>query len=205
MDSAQALDAERQADTDRQADLREQAAKEERDREELARLRVEEAWQAADLLGCSSASLPEACDALATFVQQNPTSSHIDEARDVLVASSPKVLLLKDDLAWRAADPEECRRPKDKTSCVGIDIYLGQFPDGVHSKEARRLQRSGTPIVAKFRRLRQERELRLWTEARTADVPRPPFPIGARSPSPDGGYGQISEVTGLPRTHYVHD
>ena len=48
--------------------------------------------------------------------------------------------------AWRRAEPERCRQaPEDRQACLGVELFLEQFPDGLYADEARELLQRRLP------------------------------------------------------------
>jgi hypothetical protein len=194
---------ERREDAARASKLREEqeaAAERAREEERAARIAEEDsAWHAANPERCTAPARADACEGVSAFLVAHPDSRYADEGRQLLANAASQIAILRDDEAWAGADVITCQHPTDEGSCSGVHLYLGLFPDGRHAKDARGIERRTAPQITRLRALRERRE-----EEASQDT----FTGTSSYAAPgvyDSGYGAISKVTGLPRTHYVHD
>jgi hypothetical protein len=153
---------------------------EQREREEVAAAKAHEeeevAWQRADAPGCANPRTVDACRGLSLFVARYPSSSDVEEARRILEASAPKIALLEDEAAWKAAHPGLCRprvveRRVVESTCWGVRNYLSHFPNGIHAKEARLRYDQWVAALEKYEKPRRDREIRRWVDAQNATPP----------------------------------
>ncbi|WP_438023922.1 hypothetical protein [Sorangium sp. So ce233] len=146
--AAEAAQAARQAEAEereRQMEL-ERAALEARERHEQE---VRSAWERTDRESCRAPVTETACDSLSDFVNRFPDEERAAEARALIEAAAPKLAELREESAWANVDVASCRNPKETDSCDSVDLYLKNFSEGKHAKEARQLRaRSETRIAA---------------------------------------------------------
>jgi len=104
----------------------------------------ERAWGQADAAGCKKPTALTACEGVQAYLdvvsRKDLDGGHVAEAKKLLTAAKPMLAELeKDEAYWTGAKPEQCRATKTKDDCVGVELYLTKFPDGVHAGEARSL------------------------------------------------------------------
>jgi hypothetical protein len=114
------------------------AAEEERVQKE-AGAQDDAAWVAANMAGCMSPSTLASCEGVRTYLEKLPRGRHATEAQQALAAAEPRLAALRDELAWKAGNPDRCKDPVESTDCLAVDDYLTKYPTGNHADEARAL------------------------------------------------------------------
>jgi hypothetical protein len=116
-------------------------AEEERVRREAGE-QDDAAWTAANVAGCTAPSTPTSCDAVRAYLEKYPRGRHAIEAQQALTAAEPRLAALRDEIAWKAANPDRCKDPVESTDCLAVEDYLAKYPARSHADEGRALVNS---------------------------------------------------------------
>lgn len=97
-------------------------------------------WQSIELAKCATPTTLDACEPLRQYLKAHPQGRHASEATRILAQSGPQFeRLQKDENSWQSAGGAECRVKKTREACVGLEVYLTKFPNGMHAQEAHAL------------------------------------------------------------------
>ena len=73
-------------------------------------------------------------------LKNHPQGKHASEATRILGQAGGQLdKLQKDETAWQNAGAADCRARKSRETCVGIEVYLTKYPNGLHAQEAHSL------------------------------------------------------------------
>lgn len=100
----------------------------------------EQEWISVDSGKCANPTTLSACDDVRQYLKNHPQGKHASEATRILGQAGGQLdKLQKDETAWQNAGAADCRKKKSRETCVGIEVYLTKYPNGLHAQEAHSL------------------------------------------------------------------
>lgn len=111
------------------------------------------AWTKLDKEACAAPKKSDACAPVKAFMKKYPASTHVAEARVIVVKTQPIIDALEEKEAWEALTPDDCARPawRDiggaELACDRIDRYVVTYPNGKHVAEAKAALAKGRPEI----------------------------------------------------------
>lgn len=113
----------------------------EQQEQEGLRRRDDEAWLAANATACKSPAALDSCKAVQQYLVDFPSGRHASEAQAVLAEARPRLdALQKDENYWTSsAQWQRCEQDARRDACEGVELYIANFPAGLHASEAHEL------------------------------------------------------------------
>ncbi|CAN5519904.1 hypothetical protein BH09MYX1_BH09MYX1_01040 [soil metagenome] len=97
-------------------------------------------WLAIDQPKCAAPTALDACDGVKLYMGRHPQGKHVGEATRLLTQSvAPFEKLQRDENSWQASGAADCKKKKTRETCVGVEVYLTKYPNGMHATEAHAL------------------------------------------------------------------
>lgn len=102
-----------------------------------------EAWSQVNLQQCVEGLTLDACARVQEHLREYPDGPHADDARRTLAQAEPRLLKLKEQLAWQRLQGSLGACTRDAAEPTAIDVacgvvakYVRDFPRGEHVREA---------------------------------------------------------------------
>jgi hypothetical protein len=129
------------------------------------------AWAGADPERCGAPKDPEDCGPLRRFVSAYGDGPHGETGRATLTGSEPTRRRLAEATAWKSVNTPACVNGTDPDAmdraCQMVRMFMSEFPDGAHVKEAEAAAVAG---VARARALRAATQRKQQAEQAAEDA-----------------------------------